>query len=241
MPLGDVVERHLLRPHQAAHAQLRRLDAEVARERVERQLQREADAGARDAAVRQDRRLVGRDRIGAAAIMREVVEAGQDAADLSGLETGRERIGGIGSGIDRRLAVEPEQAAVAIGIGGEAVMVLAAVGAGGEALAPVLDPAQRMAELERRPGQRDFLAEQHALVAEAAADIGRDDADAPFLDAEAFGKAGADDVRLLGRAGDDDLVDAGVVPGDDAASFQRAHRLACSPQLAHDRSSPPWP
>ena len=80
--LGDVVERHLLRPHQAAHAQLGGLDAEVAGERVERHLEREADAGARNAAIRQDRRLVGRDRIGAAAIMRKVVEAGEDAADL---------------------------------------------------------------------------------------------------------------------------------------------------------------
>ena len=147
MALGDVVERHLLRPHQAAHAQLRGLDAEVARERVERHLEREADAGARDAAIGQDRRLVGRDRIGAAAIMRKIVEARKDAADLPGLEAGRERIGGIGAGIDRRLAVEPEEAAVVVGVSGQPVMVLAAVGAGGEAFAPVLDPAQRMAEL----------------------------------------------------------------------------------------------
>jgi hypothetical protein len=114
-------------------------------------------------------------------------------------------------------------------------MVLAAVRAGGEVLAPILDPAQRMAELQRRPGESDFLAQQNALVAEAAADIGRDDADAPLLDAEALGKTGANDVRLLGRADENEVIEAAVASGDDAAAFQRAHDLARGPQFAHDR------
>jgi hypothetical protein len=145
--LGDVVERHLLRPHQAAHAQLRGLDAKVARQRVEGHLERKADAGARDAAIGQNRRLVGCDGIRAAVIVREVVEAGENAADLPRFEARRERVSGIGTGVDRCLAVEPEQAAVAVCVGGQAVMVLAAVRARGEVLAPILYPAQRMAEL----------------------------------------------------------------------------------------------
>ena len=119
------------------------LDAELARQRIERDLQREAHARAGDAAIGKDRRLVGGHRIHAAAVVREVVEARQDRADLSGLQAGRERIGGIGTGIDGRLAVERQQPALGIGIGGENVVVLAAVGIGGQALAPVLDPAQR--------------------------------------------------------------------------------------------------
>src|SRR5215831_3179610 len=38
MPLGDVVERHLLRAHEAAHAQRRRLDSDFSRQRIERHL-----------------------------------------------------------------------------------------------------------------------------------------------------------------------------------------------------------
>ena len=113
MALGDVVERHLLGPHQALEAQLVGLDAELARQRVERHLQREAHARARHAAIGQDRRLVGGDRVGAAAVVREIVEARQDRADLARLQAGRERIGRVGAGIDGRLAIERQQAAVA--------------------------------------------------------------------------------------------------------------------------------
>ena len=42
--------------------------------------------------------------------------------------------------------------------------------------------------------------EQDALVAEAAADVGRDHADAAFVEAEALGEAGADDVRHAGSS-----------------------------------------
>ena len=141
--LGDVVERHLLGPHQAPHAQIVGLDAELARQRIERHLQREAHAGAGNAAIGQDRRFVGGDRIDAAAVVREIVKARQDRADLAAFQAGRERIGGIGAGIDGRLAVERQQPAVGIGVGGEDVVMLAAIGVGGETLAPVLDPSQR--------------------------------------------------------------------------------------------------
>ena len=205
--LGDVVERHLLGPHQAVEAQVVGLDAELARQRIERHLQREAHAGAGDAAIGQDRRLVGGDRIDAAAIVREVVEARQDRADLAGLQAGRERIGRVGAGIDGGLAVERQQPALGIGIGGEDVVVLAAVGVGGEALAPVLEPAQRKAQPARRPGQRDLLGQQDALVAEAAADIGRHHADLALVEPQALGEAGPDDVRLLRGAVDRELAE----------------------------------
>ena len=130
-------------PHQALEAQLVRLGAELARQRVERDLQREAHARAGDAAVGQDRRLVGGDGIGAAAVVREIVEPRQDRADLPRLQAGGERIGRVGAGIDGRLAVERQQAALGVGVGGEDVVVLAAVGVGGQALAAVLEPPQR--------------------------------------------------------------------------------------------------
>ena len=76
-------------------------------------------------------------------------------------------------------------------------MVLAAIGAGREMLAAVLDPAHRMAATHRQPRQADFFRQQDALVAEAAADVGRNDADLALLHAEAFGKAAAHDMRHL--------------------------------------------
>ena len=174
-----------------------RLDAGLARDRVEHELEREAHAGARDAAIGQDRAFVGGDRERAAAIGREIVRAGQDARDLRRFEAGGERVGRIGAGIDRGFAIDAAQAAVAVGIGGDAVMVLAAIGAGGQMLAPVLDPAHRMAAVHREPAEADLLRQQDALVAEATADVGRDDADLALVEAETLGEAGAHDVRHL--------------------------------------------
>ena len=52
-------------------------------------------------------------------------------------------------------------------------------------LAPVLDPAHRMADLHRDRGDRDVFRHQPVLAAEAAADIGRDDADLVLRQARA--------------------------------------------------------
>ena len=114
-------------------------------------------------------------------------------------------------------------------------MVLAAVGVGGQALAAVLDPPQRRADLARGPGQRDLLRQQDALVAEAAADIGRHHADLALVQPEAFGKPRAHDVRLLGRGVHDELAQPRVPLRDHAAPLERAHDLAGGAQLARHR------
>src|ERR1700730_5461850 len=163
--------------------------------------------------------------MGAAAIMGKVVEARKDASDLPCFETGRERIGRIGAGIDGRLAVKSDEASVPIRIGGDAIAVLAAVRAS-EILSTILDPAQGTAKLAGGPPKGDFLGEQDALVAKSAADIRGDDADPPLVETETFGEPGADDMRLLGRADNDELFGASVPIGDDPASFQGTHDLA---------------
>ncbi len=226
MALGNVVERHLVRLHQALEAEFVRIAADLARERVQGHFQREADACAGDTTVRQDRRLVGRHRIDLAAVVREIVEARQDGTDLAGLETGRKRIGGVGTGIDRRLAIEGQQASVRVGIGGQDVVVLAAVRVGGEVFAPILQPTQRPAQLARRKTERHFLGQQNALVAEPAADIGRNDAHLLFREPQAFGQPRAHDVGLLAGRGEHQLAFARIPFGDDAAAFHRAHDLA---------------
>ena len=51
--------------------------------------------------------------------------------------------------------------------------MLAAIGVAGEMLATILEPADVVAGAARQPGQRHLLPAEQALVAEAAADVGR--------------------------------------------------------------------
>ena len=99
----------------------------------------------------QDGRLVGRRRPGAAAIRVHHVGAGQDRCDLRRLQAGGKRIGGVGAGIDRGFRVDRQQSPVGVRIGSDFVLMLAAVGVAGELLAPILDPAHRMAEAACQP------------------------------------------------------------------------------------------
>ena len=55
-------------------------------------------------------------------------------------------------------------------------------------LAPVLDPAHRMADLQRDRRDGDVFRHDAVLAAEAAADVGRDDADLVLRQAERLGK-----------------------------------------------------
>ena len=151
MLVGDIVERHLLGPHEISSAHFVRLDAGLARNRVEDEFEGETDAGASHAAIRQDRALIGCDRKRATAVSGKIVRPRQDARHLRGFQAGGERVGRIGAGIDGGFAVDTAQAAVALGIGGDAVMVLAAIGAGNEMFATILDPAHWMAAMHGEP------------------------------------------------------------------------------------------
>ncbi len=88
MLLRDVVERHLLGPHEVLHPHLEGLEARLARDEIEHQFKRVANARPRDAPIGKDRTFVGRDRPGAAAIGLEIIRAGQDARDLRRLKAG---------------------------------------------------------------------------------------------------------------------------------------------------------
>ena len=139
--IGDVVERHLFGPDQIPEPHSFGAQAGRRSDRVEHELESEAHPRPGDAAIGEDRAFVGRDRPGPAAIGRQIIGAGQDARDLRRFEASRERIGGIGAGIDDRLAVDAAQAPVALGVDGDFVMMLAAIGVGGQMLAAVLEPA----------------------------------------------------------------------------------------------------
>ena len=122
--------------------------------------------------------------------------------------------------------------AVAVGIGGQFVVVFPAIGSAGQALAPVLDPADRVAQMAREVAGDDFLRHQHALIAEPAADIGRHHADRFLRQAEAFREAGADDMRHLRRGMEHDLLQPAVPFGDQPAALDRRHMLAGRAQAA---------
>ena len=206
----QIAVRHRVRRHEIGEPDRLRRDAELARQGVERGLHGVAHAGPRHAAIGQDRRLVGAGRDGVAAQKRQDVGARQDRADLRRFQAGAERVGRVGAGIDRGFTLHAQKLAGAVGPRRDDIVMLAAVGAGRELLITVFQPAHRTAEQARDAGADDLLGQQDALVAEAAADVGRDDAHLAFVEAEAIGQAALGDVRHLGRGGDDHLLEPGI-------------------------------
>ena len=103
-------------------------------------------------------------------------------AHLGGFQPGRERVGGVGTGVDVGLALDPEEAPVRRRVTGDDVVVLAAVGIAGELLAPVLDPPHRVPATHREPAEEHLFGEEDPLVPEAAAYVGGDHPDAALLD-----------------------------------------------------------
>ena len=81
---------------------------------------------------------------------------------------------------------------------------------GQEAFRPRRHPAHRTAEPPRRPGDERLLGIELALVAEAAAHIGRDHAQRALGHAELLGHLLADVVRRLRRAHERELAGAGL-------------------------------
>ncbi len=230
--VGDVVERHLVGAHQVRKPHLVRLLADLARDRIDHQLHRVADVRARDAAIGKLRALVGHDAGGPAAIDRNIIRAGQDRRDLRGLDGGGEGIGRVGSGIDRGLGLERDELALLVGVGRDRVVMFAAIGVRRELLAPVFEPAHRMAALHRQPAQADLLGGQNRLVAEAAADVGRHHANLNLGNLQNLRKAGADDVRKLGGAVQRQLALSCLPHGNEAAAFDRRHDMARGAELA---------
>ena len=97
---------------------------------------------------------------------------------------------------------------------------------GEQVLHAVFAPTHRPLEVagQRRGGQ--FLAVERDLLAEAAADVGRDDRHLRFLEPEPSGKLGAQRMRDLG-ADVEGQMPAPVVPnGGAAACFDRSVGLA---------------
>ena len=214
-------------PHQIAQPDLARLEPGFDGDRIQHELQREADAGAGHAAIGQDRALVGGGRIGPAAIGRHPVGARQDARDLRGLEARRERIGRVGAGIDGRLAVDAAQLAVAIGIDGDLVVVLAAIGAGAsDARADPRSSARSWPLHSASQDRQTSSGSRIPLWPKPPPTSGETTRIWPCSMPRHIGEAVAHDVRHLRAGVERELVEPVVEGGDDAAAFHRRHALA---------------
>ena len=81
-------------------------------------------------------------------------------------------------------------------------MLIARVRRGEEVLVPVLEPGNGAAQPASEPDEDDVFGKELHLLAEAAPDIGRDDAQIRFRHAERIGEPRAQHVRHLHRAGE---------------------------------------
>src|SRR5215210_4046553 len=234
MFFSDIVEWHLLGANEISAPDLVWLEAGLARDRVEQNFERKAYTGARHPAIREDRTLVGGDGESPAAIEWKIIRSRQNAGDLRCLQTGRERIGRIGAGIDRGLTVDAQKAPVAVGVTCDDIMMLAAICARGEMFTAVLDPTHRMAAAQGKPTQRYLFGQQNSLIAKAAADVRRNDPDFALIKPEAFSKSGSNDMRHLAGGIERQLPKPRIPVRHHPTAFQRGHGLAGGAKFARN-------
>ncbi len=99
--------------------------------------------------------------------------------------------------------------------------MIAALVVGDEAFAARCDPSDRPPQGARRIRDDRLLGVMLALVAEAAADVGRDHAHASLRDAELLGDQAAHMVRDLGRDIKRELVASRIANRQHRARFER--------------------
>ena len=141
----------------------------------------------------------------------------------------------VGADLDDRLAAQREELPVR-GEGRLHVLhVAAAVGRVHEVLGARLRPLHRTPQAARDPGQQALLGIGGDLAAEAAAHLGRDDADADLGQAEADRDLLLHAVGRLGRGPDRELLRALVPVGEHRAPLHRHRRdaLVHEAQLHH--------
>ena len=213
----------LLAADEVLHAQLGRIHAELLRQDVHGALDAVGGLGDAERAAIGDaaRRLVGVDAVDRAVGDREVVGAGDDVE-----EPGRP-LAGIGAGVEgavvgQHMHAQARDLAV-LGRGDlRGHVVVAREGGGRQILDPVLDPLHRPARHDRGDDGADIAGIGADLVAEAAADIGRDDVDLVLGDLRDQRRHRADDVRRLEGAPHRQLALDLVEGGDALAGLERA-------------------
>mmetsp|Transcript_1089 Transcript_1089/g.2920 ORF Transcript_1089/g.2920 Transcript_1089/m.2920 type:complete len:772 (+) Transcript_1089:648-2963(+) len=227
--------RELLLADEVLGADLGLVHAELLRQHVDHALDqvhrlRHAERAAVGNAAR---RLVGVDPLDAAEGRRDVVRTRAD------VEHARGELGGVGAGIEGAVVREDMHAQaqdLAVRRGGEFAVhvVVAGERRRGDVLDPVLDPLDRLAQHDGRDDGADITRVDADLVAEAAADVGADDAHLGFRDARQQRDHRAHHVRRLRGDVGCQLAADRIEAGHAATGFQRAgmHARVDDP-LAH--------
>ena len=144
----------------------------------------------------------------------------------------RNAVGNERAGIVQKIVLEADHPAILRGRDFESVDLRALLGGADEVLDPVLDVLDRATEFHRRQRHQKLVGvEHHDLLAEAAADIGGDDADLVLIDAEHGGQAAPHRQCRLRTVPDRELAGRRLPAGRDGAAFQRRRRAALEPDL----------
>ena len=197
----------LLALDEVLHAEVDRVHAELLRHDVHRALDRIGDLGHAERAAIGDaaRRLVGVDAVDREMRDGKIVGAGDDVG-----EAGRP-FRGVGAGVEGAVVGEDVNAqrrhpAVARRRDFGRHVIVAGERGRRQILDAVLDPFDRQAGDDRGDGRADIAGIGADLVAEAAADVGRDHVDLLLRQAGDQRDDGADDVRRLEGAVDRDFA-----------------------------------
>ena len=172
----------VLRPQHVPPPERQRVDLQTARQPVDQDLQGEVDLRLAVAAIGADGRLVGERDTALDRRIGHLVGAGEDDAGELGRAEGRV------PGAEVRGVLVGDRDDTAIGLRADADVVdgLARVGAGAEELQAVLDPLDRPPERHRVQHRQHVFGIEAELHAEAAADIGGDNANAPLVERQAL-------------------------------------------------------
>ena len=213
--------RHGVRLHHVAAAQFDTVDAQFARSGVDQAFDEVVGFRPAGAAIGIDRDGVGEhaEHVGVDGF--EPVDAGEHPGAGHGGDIGRE-VRQIGAHAGEGAGAQGEELAVFIHrdfAGGD---VVAALAVGEEGFLAFRDPAHRLAELAGGVGGQHMFGVEEELHAEAAADIGGDDAHGGGIDAEDHaGHDVADGPAALGVGADGPGAGRGIVIGQTGTGFHR--------------------
>ncbi len=230
---GDLVGK-LVVGDEIAQPDLLGIEAELCRRHVHQPFHDEGRDRPADAAIRPGRRLRGRHRLHAAAIVLHAIGAGQKAHDLHRLEPRGPRIDRIGADVADDVGAQRQNAAIIVERQFGVDDFVKTLAVGGEVFQAVAGPFDRALQQPRRGANKNFLRIERALAAKTAADIGRDDANAVPRNIERRRQRIADDAGHLRCRMQGQRVAARLVFGEAGARLDRDRALAMHAEPAFD-------
>ena len=224
--IGELVD-------EVAPADFDRIQTELRRRAIHQPLQGHGDHRARDAAIGRHRTGIGEHAAREAGIGAYVIGAGQLGHRHQRLDRTGRRIAGIGADIGGDIGGKRDDFCIGVERALQSDVLIPAVKRGDQILAAVLGPGDRAPQLARQPNQHDVFGNERHLLTEPAADIGRDDAQFGFGDADQIRNRRPHQVRHLRGTGQRDTPRCGIEGGMAGARLDRRGILA--PRTCLDR------